>query len=407
VPELAKQDIICFGSQDWASHWCTPQQTMSRLARHNRVLYIEPFRSAISKKHGFTKRIRLFNGCLHRIEESLWVYSPPTIAIPFKLCGHWPYLQRFNTWLITRITYSLQQMLDFSNPIHWVYQVTCRGAPLFKQSHCLVYDCIDEWAGAASTPQLHDYVATLDDLMCRDADILFVGSQSLLAPRHELNTHTHLVPQGVDLSIFAKAAQADTPWPEDIAALPQPVVGLIGVLDTNRIDVDLLCYIADQRPHISIALIGPVWQGLRVHALEAHANIHLLGNKPREQLGNYLAALDVCMLPYLVNAFTGNIYPLKLNEYLASGKPFVSTAIPACSEYPQLIRIASSHEAFLAALDQALTEDDATLQAERISVAAQNDWDKRVQQKSAIVAECLASKHTHSTNTVPTQRHPA
>ena len=393
MPDLTDQNIVCLGSQDWDSHWCTPQQTMSRLAKRNRVLYIEPLRSVMSKKN--TKyEVSLFSGRLRKIDEMLWVYSPPTIAIPFKLCGHWARFQLLNNWLLTRIAATLQHKLEFIDPVHWVYQVTYQGAGLLRQSRCVIYDCIDEWAGAATTPRLHDYVAKLDAQMCRDANILFVGSQSLQSTRRELNDNVHLVPQGVDLSVFAKAANAETSWPEDIVALPRPVVGLIGVLDANRIDVDLLCSIADQRPDLSIVLIGPVWEGLRVQELESRANIHLLGNKPRELLGNYLAAFDVCMLPYLVNAFTENIYPLKLNEYLASGKPFVSTAIPACNEYTQLIHIASNHDAFLEALGQALLEDNATLRAERIDVASQNDWGVRVQQKAAIIAQYLSLSGT-------------
>jgi glycosyltransferase involved in cell wall biosynthesis len=301
-----------------------------------------------------------------------------------------PLLRRINNALMSFLVGRAAAKLDLHDPVAWIYLITHEGAPIFKRASLTVYDCIDEWAGGTDNPSLKRFFADLDRRLCMSSDVLFLGSQSLAAPRRQLNACNELVPQGVDLKHFLPPAQPVIP--AELAALRKPIIGLIGVLNRERLDVELLCHLADERPQWSIVLIGPVWKGLDTETLERRANIHLLGNKPKEMLGAYLAAFDVCILPYLINDFTRNIFPLKLFEYLASGKPFVSTPIPACAEFPRLIRTAAGEEPFLQAVDEAVAEDDAALRNERIALASTNDWDRRTADKARLVAQQLLLK---------------
>lgn len=387
---LQGRDIICLASQPWASHWCTPQQIMSRLGRFNRVLYVEPLRSPLWLLKKNAVRPQESHPGLREISKNIWVYSPPPIFAPLQLYHRVQLLAAMNGFLASYLIRSAAKRIGFDNPIYWVFQVTYQGAPMLRDKDLVVYDCIDEWAGVAQTPKMKRYVNKIDRRLCAEADILFVGSRVLAATREGLNPVTKLVPQGVDLKSFLKASNPNLPLPHDMTSIPRPVMGLIGVLNKERLDIGLLHFLAKQRPEWSFVLVGPIWEGLNIELFKDTPNVYFLGNKPLDQLGDYLAAFDVCMLPYLINDFTRNIFPLKLFEYLASGKPFVSTPIPACAEFPNLIRTADSADAFLEQLTGALSESDPPLRAQRIALASQNDWDQRASDKSELVAEVLA-----------------
>jgi glycosyltransferase involved in cell wall biosynthesis len=129
--------------------------------------------------------------------------------------------------------------------------------------------------------------------------------------------------------------------------------------------------------------------GLDLGRLTHRANVHLLGMKGRGALPGYLKAFDVCLIPYLINDFTRSIYPLKLHEYMASGKPIVTTRIPACEEYRDVMRIAETPEEFLAHVMAALREDDAEMRRRRMQIAQENSWERRVQEKSRLIEEHL------------------
>lgn len=389
---LAGRDIICLASQSWDSHWCTPQQICSRLAPKSRVLYVEPLRSPLWKVRKAATQSREEAGPPRQAARNLWVLTLPSVFVPLALYRRLPFLRRFNNALMSRLVARASKTLGFEQAVVWVYMITHQGAALMSQSPLTVYDCIDEWAGATSDPALKRFFSQLDRQLCTDADVLFLGSNQLAAPRRALNDCHALVPQGVELAHFLPPDDAAATMPPELAALNKPIIGLVGVLNRERIDIELLRHLARSRPQWSIVLVGPVWEGLDVAALEQHPNIHLLGNKPRELLGRYLAAFDVCMLPYLLNDFTRNIFPLKLFEYLAAGKPFVSTPIPACEEFPGLIRTAPDHASFLTAVDQALAETGTELREARITTARANDWSRRVADKASFVGQQLQQR---------------
>jgi glycosyltransferase involved in cell wall biosynthesis len=395
---LAGQDIICLASQSWGSHWCTPQQICSRLADECRILYVEPLRSPLWKVRKAATQSTQAAGPPRQVTANLWVLTLPPVFIPLALYQRVPMLRRLNNSLMSHLVKRAADSLGFHDALVWVYMITHEGASLLEQSPLTIYDCIDEWAGATVDPRLKQYFAQLDRQLCMDADVLFLGSNQLAAPRRALNDCHEVVPQGVELRHFLPPPDPQSPVPADLIGLNKPIIGLVGVLNRERIDIELLCHLARSRPTWSIVLVGPVWDGLDTASLARYANIHLLGNKPREVLGQYLAAFDVCMLPYLINDFTRNIFPLKLFEYLAAGKPFVSTPIPACAEFPRLIRTAADHASFMLAIENALAERDTALRDERIATARANDWSRRVADKSGFVARQLVRRGASPAN---------
>jgi glycosyltransferase involved in cell wall biosynthesis len=164
------------------------------------------------------------------------------------------------------------------------------------------------------------------------------------------------------------------------------VIGYVGTID-YRIDLELLHTMAVEHPQWNIVLIGPTrgHLGERIKKLEAYDNFFFLGPKPPEDVPAYLNAFDVALIPFLVTPSTNTMYPYKLHEYLAMGKPVVSTDLFEVRPFDDVVRLAPSHELFLSAVGQELVGDSEEKQARRIDVARRNSWQERVEQMSALI----------------------
>lgn len=392
---LDNKHIICLASQDWESHWCVPQQTMRRLAQSNKILYVEPFYSFLYLfKHlkDWRKLVNKFSQTLRR-EDNLYIFSPPPLFFPFF--GFSATLAKIsrtlNNIVLSFLINRLAKKLKLTKPILWIYYVFATESIKQIDSSLIVYDCIDEWSGYAMGQSRKRVVRENDKVLCQKSGLVFVGSRNLFNLKKDYNPHTYLIPHAADIEHFLKAALPETKVPRDLADISKPVIGLIGVLDKQRIDVELISYLANSNPQYSIVLIGPVWNDLNVETLNRLNNIYFLGNRKIDELPNYLKGFDVCIIPYLINDFTRNSYPLKLHEYMSSGIPIVSTKLPACEEYSDVVKIASDKEEFKKNVATALKEENHKLCVKRIEIAKKNSWQERVEAKSKLIEERLLS----------------
>ena len=184
-----------------------------------------------------------------------------------------------------------------------------------------------------------EVVRAYDDDLTRRADLVITTAENLRASRAVLNPHTYHVANAADVAHFGRALDPTLPLPADIAAIPQPRIGVIGVHD-ERLDVEAIEAIALADPAWQVVLVGPVREGDVDEArLRALPNVHLLGDKPLAELPAYLKALDVALIPYKLNELTRNIFPLKLFEYLAGGVPVVSAALPELAPYAGMVAL--------------------------------------------------------------------
>jgi glycosyltransferase involved in cell wall biosynthesis len=157
-------------------------------------------------------------------------------------------------------------------------------------------------------------------------------------------------------------------------------------LDGRVLDVDLLCYVADSQPEWSVLLIGPEFRHTaNFRNLRKRKNIHFLGGRPHGDMPRYVSSLDVCMIPYRLNEFTNNVSPLKLYEYLAAGKPVVSTKLAGLADFKDIVRIADTKEGFIKEIALSLTEDDQGLVQRRRDAARENSWERRLQFVSGLM----------------------
>jgi glycosyltransferase involved in cell wall biosynthesis len=238
--------------------------------------------------------------------------------------------------------------------------------------------------------------------LLRRVDQVIVRSPALMDKKGGVNPSTALVPNGVDFRAFSSRREE----PEDLRKLPRPRLGYVGVIK-RQLDLALLGRLARARPRWSIAVVGPIGnvsgKEQALAELSSLANVHFLGSKPVDALPAYTQHVDVCLMCYEVNDYTRYIYPLKLHEYLASGRPVVSSAIQAALAHADVVAVARSDEEWLAALDRAVEPGAlaADAVARRQARARQHDWDALAGRVADLIDARLATKRATRSTPAP------
>jgi UDP-galactopyranose mutase len=252
---------------------------------------------------------------------------------------------------------ALRDLLDevlLANPsdlVRWYYTPMMLSFSRHLEAVCTVYDCMDELANFKFAPP---ELTILERELMAAADVVFTGGYSLWEAKRDRHRNIHPFPSSVDRAHFAQA-RALRSEPADQAALPWPRLGFYGVVD-ERMDLELLGALADARPEWSLVVVGPVVK-IDPAQLPKRPNLHYLGGKTYDELPRYLAGWDVALMPFAINESTRFISPTKTPEYLAGGRPVVSTPIiDVVRHYGDLegVKVAATHEEFIAACDQAL-----------------------------------------------------
>jgi O-antigen biosynthesis protein len=215
---------------------------------------------------------------------------------------------------------------------------------------------------------------------------VFASAENLVDTLRTINPATHLFPIGVSLEKFEAAWRGETPEPPDVVGLRRPLVGLVGGLRAC-VDQGLLATLARNRPDWTFVLVGP--EQVSFAELRDISNVHVLGPKPHDAVPAYVHRFDVCLVPYVVDSFTDNISPAKLNEYLALGKPVVSTALREVRRYNEMfgdvVAVASGASEFGGAIARALPDRSANAVARRRAAAEANSWQHRVDEMSQLI----------------------
>ncbi len=404
-PPLTGEAIICFAPDPWEGLWRNRHQIMTRLARYNTVIYVEP-RRYLGETYRQLRARRLRLADLRKpLLEPVNIGSPVQTA---GACGLWRYHDpyyapfagrrsggRLTAALRRRAFRAALHRLGVRQPILWLLRPFHADQIGLYEEKLVVYHITDAYS---EFPLVTDKTA-----FCRDeeallhrADVVIVTSPGLLASKLPHNPHTYLVPNAVDYSGF-QAALAD-PNRRLVAAdaIARPHIGYVGALN-EKIAFDLLEHVARARPGWQLLLVGAL--DLTAHpdkadALRRLSNVHWLGRLPASQVPDAIASMDVCLLPYERNAWTANIDSLKLYEYLACGKPVVSTDVPAARAFESVVRIAAERTTFITAIETALTDNAPNVIAARQAVAAGNTWDMRVAQIEGLLRDALARKLT-------------
>lgn len=383
---LSGQVILCLATQAWDAHWTPAQQVMLRLAGRNRVIYFEPFRAPFAwmKRGNDQLRRARRNGVptLREVAPGLAVYRPGYPYLPWNMRS--PLAARVNGLLYVAEIRALLKRLGIARPWLWAFfaqSLTVLDLD-FKR---VVYDCVDQWPAFFPDPVEKRWVAHVDESLCRRADLVFVGSKPLLEEKASLNPHMFVVNHAADVAHFRKATEPHTQVPADLGSVPRPRLGFVGMIDPVRFDAELVARLAADRTR-QIVLIGGTVGGAGVRLPQA-PNVHRLGMKRVVELPAYLKGLDVLLMPYRLNEATRHIYPLKLHEYLATGKPVVTTAIPAVEGFEDLLYVAHNEDQFEEQVRRALQERDPELEQRRQACAQAHSWEAHVDRKAALALQ--------------------
>ncbi|MCB9422433.1 MAG: glycosyltransferase [Ardenticatenaceae bacterium] len=383
-------DIVCFSSTDWDGVWGSRQQVMVRFARRGyRVLFVE---RPIGLEHfvrypAFRQRkLRRWREGLRRVEDNLWIVSLP-LLLPGKYYS--PFINRINQKITLAATRRYERQLDFSEPILWLYNPE-QGELIGQfQEKLSVYHCIDEWT-AATTGRKRRTITALESDLLRKVDVVFANSLPTYENKRRHNPQTYRIPSGVDVDHFNQVAEiAEHPA---IAGLPRPRIGYSGHIN-ERLDYDVLDALARQRTDWTLVFVGDTYPWTMdappLRRLAVLPNVYFLGKYPFADMPALLKGMDICLLPYIDDERGYFRSPLKLYEYLAAGKPVISTPHPEAAEFAELVYQAASPEAFIHRAAQALGDDNAEKQRQRQLVARQHSWDRRVDVMERIIRSFL------------------
>lgn len=379
IPELeivsSAPDLVCFSHLRWDFVYQRPQHLLSRCAQMRRVFVVEEPIANPDDSWWLE---------LSRREGGIWIavpYLPQNISEADAIV-----LQK-------HLLNCLFAEAQIQSPILWYYtpMVLPFTHHLKAQASAIVYDCMDELSAfQGAHPQIQAREAHLFKL----ADLVFTGGRSLYEAKQHQHSQVHAFPSSIDATHFAQARTL-TEEPSDQAAIPHPRLGFYGVVD-ERMDLALLDGIAKARPDWHLVIIGPVVK-IAPGTLPKYANIHYLGSKSYQELPSYLAGWDVALLPFAHNESTRFISPTKTPEYLAAGKPVVSTSIQdVVRPYGEagLVQIADTVPEFVAAISTALehkqTQTEWLHQVD--TFLAQTSWDLTWQAMNELIEAVIAAE---------------
>jgi len=384
LPTLHGRDIVCVGFADWDTElWTNQHHLMSRLARENRVLFIESLglrRPQLAGRDISRIARRLVRGLAPpRAVDGLHVLSP--LVVP--LHGN-RLVRQLNARLLPALVGRAVRRLDLERPILWAYVPQAEDLIEELKPSLVVYHCVDDIAahGLIDTASFR----AAEERFARQADLVLASAPELIRRMRTLSGNVLEAPNVADTDLFATALEDGEP-DAGMAALPAPRVVFTGAISAVKLDIGLLVELARLRPQLSLALVGPVGAGdphTDISALEAEPNIHLLGMRSYEQLPAVLRAADAGLIPYASNELTDSIFPMKVYEYLAAGLPVISTPLPALEGVSEVL-CAPDAAGIAALLDRALAEDSPALRASRSHAAMAHSWQSRLQEITSAI----------------------
>jgi glycosyltransferase involved in cell wall biosynthesis len=374
--------IICLSTSPWYPIPTRKQQVMSRLPDAE-ILYFDPPITYLAplKDKSARAQLRAYRRAPQQVGDHITVYSLPPV-LPFFNKFRW--VNRLNQRRIARFVNKKAAEHGFNQPVLWCYSPTaCDSAPRIAH-RALVYDCVDLHSayGGLMNPAVVD---RMEFDLAAQADQVFATATRLAARLKAVNPTAEMIPNGANYERFAAAAE-EQPCPEDLKAIPQPIFGFVGALQAC-IEYDWVEHAAKSRPDWSFVFIGGEKPGVDLSALHALPNVHFLGLKPNEQLPAYLHHFTACLNLFGNNELSQDVSPLKFYEYLATGRPIVSTPQPdQVLQYEGLIRVARTADEFVAACEAAITDDGQ--EKARMEEGRRCSWDARVAQ----ICEILKAK---------------
>ena len=390
MTKLRGETIIYFGPEPWEGLWRNRHQLMSRFAEDNDVWYVEPpapIRDVLGIKRRDGTPAQPLRGKLCSRDESgvrifhgVW-WLPTTGRKPLEELSIRLFLWAVK--LVARVGRKRKPIVWYSRPnmVHYIGKL---------HEKFTIYHVVDEYSGyrnpsRTEMPEPDEWEIEL----MQQADAVIVVTPTLYELKSPHNENTQIVANAADYESYSADSMSR---PDDMPAGDKPVIGYSGLV-AARLDLALLDEAAKSRPDWQFVFVGTVNDTQcedEIRQLGELPNVHLLGNKPADEVARYVRCFDVCVIPYVVNLRARHASPLKLFEYAAACRPIVTTDFPAARAFEGHVRIASDPGSFVAACEEALALDKTSKElADNRDIASRNTWDHRVKQVSGIITQAL------------------
>jgi glycosyltransferase involved in cell wall biosynthesis len=393
LPLFPDVGVLALPYQRWGWHWMTPHHVLTRLAQYFQVVWVNP----AHERHDLWRQ-KVYASIQRTNEISspgFQIYTPelwlPKLYRP-KWLAQFTFEQRLRRAQRLLIRRGCQKTIlylwfpDFGPALHSIpFDLSC-------------YHIEDEY----SFSPVERPVSETERRLIAAVDQVFVVSPGLFEKKGKINPHTVIVPHGVDYRAYATPLAE----PGDLTPIPHPRIGYTGFLK-RQLDWALLVQLAQQRPEWSFVFVGPqaphreVTDAIRT--LARLSNVYFLGAKTTHDLTAYPQHFDVCIMPYVLNDYTKYIYPLKLQEYLASGRPVVGSPIRSLQEFAHVLTLARTTDEWLQALRDSLAPH--SYSAEQIEarrrVACEYDWEQVVQNIARVLCLRLGAVYMDQIEKLP------
>jgi glycosyltransferase involved in cell wall biosynthesis len=391
ITSLRGRPILSFAKDRWDGVWFNRQHLLSRLASVNRVLYAASPCYVRDTLRGLWGGERAPSG-LSRVTDSLHLYTPPR-WLPYNYRSR--AFDRLTERMRIRQVQGALRELRMEKPILYLWEPSFANMIGRFDESLVVYHCYDEhvdFPGVTAADRRR--ILELVEYILSRADVVFAVSSSIYERKRPFNPNTHVVRNAADFTLFAQAQEPRTRVPDDLLAIPRPVVGCVTRVVASYFNVGLLRRVFERRPDWSLVVVGPEGthtpeERRELDALKSLPNVHLLGRRAQAALPGYLKGFDVCLMAYPdIQNVLHSESPLKMYEYLAAGKPVVSTPLPLISHLGDVIGFARDEEEWVGAIERAMRENTPAKVEQRQALARENTWDQR----AAFIADKLAEE---------------
>lgn len=398
---MENYDVVIVGQQPWDTEIGSNCKNIAlELSKRHRVLYVNsPLDRATLLRNRrdpkVAKRLRIIRGMsegLKRVSENLWTLYPDCIVesvnwLPFS--SLFDYVNKINNRRLAKSIRSAITALGFSDVLLFNDNEIFKAFYLneFLHPKQSIYYSRDYMIGV---PYWKRHGERLEPQLIAKNSICFTNSLYLRDYCAQYNTNTYYVGQGCEIDQLQH--YDPTTIPHDMADINVPILGYVGALDSNRLDIGLMEHLADSFPQYMMVLVGPEDDAFRHSELHRKENVVFLGKKPVDELFQYIGAFSVCINPQLTNSITIGNYPRKIDEYLALGKPVVATHNPTMLAFSPVVYLANTPEEYVLFIRESLAENTPELEAARKAFVASHTWENSV-------AEMLKYLQTELDNT--------
>jgi len=393
---LKGRDIVVIGLQPWYYEIGSNCKSIAtQLALHNRVLYVN---LPINRKTYLSKItspgvqqhcsiIREKGEKIRKIGDNIWEFYPTSVVESINWLPSTAAFKAVNYFNNRRFAKDIMEAvasLHFRDIILFNDNDIFNGYHLkkFLSPSLYVYYCRDYLRG-------HEYwkkhCDVLEPELIRNADVAVANSVYLTDYCASFNKSSYYIGQGCNLELF----DHEKPYavPVEMKNIPGPVIGYVGAVISYRLDEEIIKKIATSHTEWSVVLVGPEDDVFRKSALHQLPNVHFIGRKPIEELPSFVRSFDVCINPQLISPITIGNYPLKVDEYLAMGKPVVATRTKTMELFEDHTYLADRPDDYPGLIEKALGEDNEALQQKRIAFARTHTWENSVSELYKVIEQ--------------------